>query len=91
MLPPTVTLEVADTAAPIRGGSDATWKPASLDTGWKRWSGSSSPLAKKSASTRLNANMLDGKARERNKGVGHHEPLTLCSKRRRTTSTRNDV
>jgi hypothetical protein len=26
MLPPTVTLEVADTAAPIRGGSDATWK-----------------------------------------------------------------
>jgi elongation factor P len=24
---------VADTAAPIRGGSEATWKPARLDTG----------------------------------------------------------
>jgi len=33
MLPPTVTLQVVDTAAPIRGGSDATWKPARLDTG----------------------------------------------------------
>jgi elongation factor P len=33
MLPPTVTLQVVDTAAPIRGGSDATWKSARLDTG----------------------------------------------------------
>lgn len=33
LLPPTVTLEVADTAPPIRGSSDATWKPARLDTG----------------------------------------------------------
>src|SRR5206468_621271 len=33
VLPPTVTLEVVDTAPPIRGGSDATWKPARLDTG----------------------------------------------------------
>ena len=33
ILPPTVTLEVTDTAAPIRGGSDATWKPARLDSG----------------------------------------------------------
>jgi elongation factor P len=32
-LPPTVSLEVADTAAPIRGGADAAWKPARLDTG----------------------------------------------------------
>ena len=33
VLPPQVTLEVVDTAPPIRGGSDATWKPAKLDTG----------------------------------------------------------
>jgi elongation factor P len=33
VLPPSVTLEVAETAPPIRGGSDATWKPAKLDTG----------------------------------------------------------
>jgi elongation factor P len=32
-LPPTVTLEVTETAAPIRGGSDAAWKQARLDTG----------------------------------------------------------
>jgi len=33
VLPPAVTLEVVDTVPPIRGGSDATWKPAKLDTG----------------------------------------------------------
>jgi elongation factor P len=33
VLPPTVTLEVTETAPPIRGGSDATWKPARLETG----------------------------------------------------------
>jgi len=33
VLPPAVTLEVVDTAPPIRGGSDATWKPARLETG----------------------------------------------------------
>jgi len=33
IMPPAVTLEVLDTAPPIRGGSDATWKPAKLDTG----------------------------------------------------------
>ena len=33
VLPPNVTLEIVDTAPPIRGGSDATWKPAKLDTG----------------------------------------------------------
>ena len=33
MLPPNVTFEVVDTAPPIRGGSDNTWKPARLDTG----------------------------------------------------------
>ncbi len=33
VLPPTVTLEVVETDPPIRGGSDATWKPARLDTG----------------------------------------------------------
>jgi elongation factor P len=33
MLPSTVTLEVVDSAATIRGGSDAAWKPARLDTG----------------------------------------------------------
>jgi elongation factor P len=33
VLPPNVTLEVVSTAPPIRGGSDATWKPAKLDTG----------------------------------------------------------
>jgi elongation factor P len=33
VLPPNVTFEVVDTAPPVRGGSDATWKPARLDTG----------------------------------------------------------
>ena len=33
VLPPNVTLEVMGTDPPIRGGSDATWKPAKLDTG----------------------------------------------------------
>lgn len=33
VLPPSVTLEVTDTAPPIRGGSDSTWKPARLETG----------------------------------------------------------
>ena len=33
VLPPAITLEVKETAPPIRGGSDATWKPARLDTG----------------------------------------------------------
>jgi len=33
LLPPSVTLTVVDTAPPIRGGSDATWKPARFDTG----------------------------------------------------------
>ena len=32
-LPPAVTLEITDTSPPVRGGSDATWKPAKLDTG----------------------------------------------------------
>lgn len=32
-LPSSVTLEVTETAPPVRGGSDATWKPARLDTG----------------------------------------------------------
>jgi len=33
VLPPNVTFEVVDTAPPISGGSDATWKPARLDAG----------------------------------------------------------
>lgn len=33
VLPPAVALEVIDTAPPIRGGSDSTWKPAKLETG----------------------------------------------------------
>jgi elongation factor P len=33
LLPPSVTLKVVETAPPIRGGSDATWKPARLETG----------------------------------------------------------
>jgi len=33
VLPASVTLVVKETAPPIRGGSDATWKPAKLDTG----------------------------------------------------------
>jgi len=33
VLPPNVTFEVMDTAPPISGGSDATWKPARLDDG----------------------------------------------------------
>ncbi len=33
VLPSSVALEVVETAPPIRGGSDATWKPARLDTG----------------------------------------------------------
>lgn len=31
--PPTVVLRVTETAPPIAGGSDATWKPAKLETG----------------------------------------------------------
>ena len=45
-LPPTVTLEVVDSAAPIRGGSDAAWKPARLDTSLEIMVPSSSPPAK---------------------------------------------
>src|SRR5260221_6850295 len=33
ILPPTVVVEVTDTAAPIRGGSDGAWQPAILDAG----------------------------------------------------------
>jgi len=33
VLPSQVTLQVVETASPIRGGSDSTWKPAKLDTG----------------------------------------------------------
>ena len=33
VLPPTATLQIAETAAPGRGGSDSTWKEAKLDTG----------------------------------------------------------
>ncbi len=33
VLPPQITLEVVDTAAPIRGGSDSAWKEAKLETG----------------------------------------------------------
>ena len=33
VLPASVTLEVTETAPPSSGGSDATWKPARLDTG----------------------------------------------------------
>lgn len=33
VLPPNVTFEVVDTAPPVSGGSDATWKPARLDAG----------------------------------------------------------
>ena len=32
-IPPAVVLEVKETAPPITGGSDATWKPAVLETG----------------------------------------------------------
>ncbi|MCS7090928.1 MAG: elongation factor P [Verrucomicrobiota bacterium] len=33
VLPPQVTLTITETAPPIRGGSDSTWKPAVLETG----------------------------------------------------------
>jgi len=33
VLPPQIPLKVADTAAPVRGGSDSTWKEARLETG----------------------------------------------------------
>ena len=33
VMPASVTLQVIETAPPISGGSDATWKPARLDTG----------------------------------------------------------
>src|SRR3974390_214498 len=33
VLPPAVPLKVTETAAPIRGGSDAAWKEATLETG----------------------------------------------------------
>lgn len=32
-LPPQVSLGIVETAPPVRGGSDATWKPATLETG----------------------------------------------------------
>lgn len=33
VLPPQVPLKIVETAPPIRGGSDATWKEAKLETG----------------------------------------------------------
>jgi len=33
VLPPQVPLKVVDTAPPVRGGSDSTWKEARLETG----------------------------------------------------------
>ena len=33
VLPPQIPLKVVDTAAPVRGGSDSTWKEARLETG----------------------------------------------------------
>ncbi len=33
VFPPQIPLKVADTAAPIRGGSDSAWKEAKLETG----------------------------------------------------------
>ncbi len=33
VLPPSMVLEVVDTAPAIKGGSDSTWKPAKLETG----------------------------------------------------------
>ncbi len=33
VLPASLTLQVVETAPPVRGGSDATWKPARLETG----------------------------------------------------------
>jgi elongation factor P len=33
VLPPQVPLKIVDTAPPIRGGSDSTWKEARLETG----------------------------------------------------------
>lgn len=33
VLPPSMPLKIVETAPPIRGGSDSTWKPAKLETG----------------------------------------------------------
>jgi elongation factor P len=33
LLPPQIPLKVVDTAPPVRGGSDSTWKEARLETG----------------------------------------------------------
>ena len=33
VLPPQIPLQVVDTAPPVRGGSDSTWKEARLETG----------------------------------------------------------
>ena len=33
VLPPQIPLKVVETAAPVRGGSDSTWKEAKLETG----------------------------------------------------------
>jgi elongation factor P len=33
VFPPQVPLQIADTAPPIRGGSDSAWKEARLETG----------------------------------------------------------
>jgi elongation factor P len=33
VLPPSVALRIVETAPPIRGSSDSTWKPAKLETG----------------------------------------------------------
>ena len=33
VLPPSLALKIVETAPPIRGSSDSTWKPATLETG----------------------------------------------------------
>jgi catechol 2,3-dioxygenase-like protein len=66
-LRPTVALEVADTAAPIRGGPTLLGNRPVSTPAWKSWSRSSSPLARKSAWTQPHANTPDAKARGRDK------------------------
>lgn len=78
---PTVTLEVVDSAAPIRGGSDAAWKLARLDTGLEIMVPLFIAPAKESAWTRPGANTLGAKARGRSKGKIKINDVSVCRRR----------
>jgi Elongation factor P, C-terminal len=63
-----VTLEVVDAAGPIRGGSDAAWKPARLDTGLEIMVPLFIAPGEKIRVNTTGANTLHAKARRGSKG-----------------------